>query len=350
MMEQQPVSVLVVDDSALMRNVIASMIEKDPELRLEAKAANGAIALRKLESAKPDVIVLDLEMPVMTGLEFLEERRKRGIEIPVIILSSIASRGAKVTMEALALGASDFVTKPSGTDAGELPLVEQQLVALLKAFGRRHQRSTTVPVGRKIMSSSVASKGSPVQAVAIGISTGGPNALRKVFQELDPSLPVPVFVVQHMPAGFTREFAESLNRLSGLEVKEAETGDIARPGRAFIAPGDYHMTVVRRRLAVTIELNQEPLVQGHRPSADVLFSSMARIYGANSLAIIMTGMGRDGAAAIGDIRKAGGRTAAQDEESCVVYGMPRVAVENGHIDDVLPLEEVASYINRNASR
>lgn len=348
MTEEGKIAVLIVDDSALMRNVISMMIEADGGLRVEAKASNGAIALRKLETAKPDVIVLDLEMPEMSGIEFLKERRRREIDIPVIILSSIAHRGARITMEALSLGASDFILKPSGTDSGELRRIEQQLVSTLKAYGARYRRRSgekTEP-RRDRIDLHAPIRRAQVHAVAIGISTGGPNALRQLFQELDGSLPAPIFVVQHMPAGFTREFAESLNRISRLEVKEAEIGDVVRPGRAFIAPGDFHMTVERKRLAEVIELNQDSAMNGHRPSVDVLFSSIAKTYGSRTLAVIMTGMGKDGARSIGEIKQAGGITVGQDEESCVVYGMPRVAAQNGYLDEVLPLNSIAEFINR----
>lgn len=341
----------------MMRSVVGRMIDGAEGLEVAGKASNGATALRRLETATPDVIVLDLEMPEMNGIEFLEERKRRGIGIPVIILSSVARRGARITMEALSLGAADFILKPSGTDAEELHRIEKQLVTTLRAYGRRYRgsRSGAAPipgvsspervVERPVRPSAEVRRGG-VDAVAIGISTGGPHALRQVFGALDPSLRVPVFVVQHMPPGFTAEFAESLDRLSPLEVKEAASGDVVTPGRAFIAPGDRHMTVVRRRLAQVVELNTDPPVNGHRPSVDVLFSSVASTYGRRILAIIMTGMGKDGAESIGRIKEGGGLTVGQDEETCVVYGMPRVAAEHGYLDVVLPLGGIADYINR----
>lgn len=351
------VSVLIVDDSAMMRNMIARIVDAADGLELDAKASNGLMALRRLETHRPDVIVLDLEMPEMNGIEFLKERKQRGIDIPVVILSSIARRGARITMEALGLGASDFILKPSGSNADELKHIEHQLVATLRAYGTRYQlsagsghRNLTTPGtrGRSPVLPKTPSthRSDAIAAVAIGISTGGPQALRQVFHDLDPHLAAPVFVVQHMPAGFTGEFAESLNRLSSLEVKEAEAGDVPRPGRAFIAPGDRHMTVVKRRLAEIIALSDDPPMSGHRPSADVLFSSIAEVYGSAALAVIMTGMGRDGAEQIGAVRRAGGITVGQDEASSVVYGMPRVAAERGHLTAILPLDAVAGYINR----
>ncbi len=355
-MSREKYSVLIVDDSALMRNVVGKIVESSDDLVIAGKAMNGKFALKKLRTIDPDVIVLDLEMPEMDGIEFLRERRKLDIRIPVVILSSVASRGAKITMEALALGASDFILKPSGSVADELRRVEKHLVSTLRAYAQKHRRNRTgsaadrpvappppAPIKKEKLPR-------PVEAIAIGISTGGPNALRRVFHEVDASIPAPIFVVQHMPAGFTAEFAGSLDRLSGLEIKEAESGDVARAGRVYVAPGNKHMTVTKKRLATVIELDDNEPVNGHRPSADVLFSSIARTYGGDSMAIIMTGMGRDGARSIGEIQSAGGHTVGQDEDTCVVYGMPRIAAQNGFIDVVLPLECIADYINRVALR
>ena len=310
-----------------------------------AKAINGAFALKKLGAFRPDVIVLDLEMPEMNGIEFLKVRKERNIDVPVVILSSIAKKGAAITMEALALGASDFILKPSGIRADEMHEVEAQIVETLRAYavqyrgrqGRRIDGATGLAPGRHVAASRI-------RAVAIGISTGGPNALRLLFRNIDEKTSVPIFVVQHMPAGFTAEFAASLDRISPLGVKEAETGDVAGPGRVFVSPGDRHMTVVQRRLANVIELLDDDPVNGHRPSVDILFESIARVYGPGALAIIMTGMGRDGAYSIGTIKQAGGTTVGQDEESSIVYGMPRVAAELGHIGIVSSLEAIPPLI------
>ena len=354
-MTQERVSVLVVDDSALMRSVISKIIESTDDLEVGGRAINGDFALRKLDSVKPDVILLDLEMPGMNGIEFLQERRKRRIDIPVIVLSSIAVKGARITMDALALGASEFILKPSGTDANELHRVEDQLISTIRAYGSRFRRKKTEKPSPPKTVEKVELRKPPtkkdkqpekIDCIAIGISTGGPNALRQVFAGLDSRISIPLLVVQHMPAGFTAEFAGSLNRICALEVKEAEDGDIAQGGRVFIAPGDHHMKIGRKKLANVIELNQKDPVNGHRPSADILFSSVAGVYGERSAAFIMTGMGKDGAQAIGEVQATGGLTIGQDEATCVVYGMPRVADELGFLDLVLPLDEIAEYINR----
>jgi two-component system chemotaxis response regulator CheB len=369
---------MVCDDSALMRNLVGKMVENNDGLRLAGKAMNGKFLLQKLPRLKPDVIILDLEMPEMDGIEFLKERKRLGIEIPVIILSSIARRGAQITMEALSLGASDFITKPSGSESEDIHVVEKTLVEMVRAYGSQYRRShglngvgttevlndrkprtaermgeknvfmATVPenAAEPAVSPVARKDAGPVEILAIGISTGGPNALRKVFAEIDPDFPLPVVVVQHMPAGFTTEFAKSLDRICPLEVKEAEEGDLLKTGRILICPGNYHIEVEKRRLAGVVRLNQKDTVNGHRPSADVLFASVAEQYGGRSIALIMTGMGRDGAREIGSIHRKGGITIGQDAASSIVYGMPRVAAEMGHVQHIVALEDIAETLNR----
>lgn len=366
-----PIKVLIVDDSALMRNLIGRIVESDPALVLVGKAMNGAFALKKLETLEVDIIVLDLEMPEMNGIEFLKRRKELKLEIPVIILSSVARRGAEITMEALALGASDFIKKPSGSVSEDIHLVGEHLVELLKAFGgrkrtqagpARHDVVAPAPVPTPVVAvapplqpapskpltlpSGVLRPHSGIQLCVIGISTGGPNALRQVFAALDPDFPLPVVVVQHMPAGFTAEFAKSLDKNCPLEVKEAEEGDLVKKGRILIAPGDWHIEIEKRSLAAIVHLNQSESVNGHRPSVGVLFKSAAKQYGASVLAVIMTGMGRDGAAEIGEVYKSGGLTLAQDEATSIVFGMPKVAIELGNIEKVVALNEMATVLNK----
>jgi len=367
------ISVLIVDDSALMRNLIGRMIEDTPGLAIAEKAMNGIFALQKIPRVTPDVIVLDLEMPEMNGIEFLKERKNRGINIPVVILSSIAAKGAEITMEALSLGASDFVQKPSGSISEDIHIVKDTLVAKLIGYGGAYRKSQ----GKKVLAPSeytpksptekhsdvffhfnlIASKpitpaAPPVQIrrpgrtdiIAIGISTGGPDALRVVFSKLDADLKVPIVVVQHMPVGFTNEFARSLDRVCPLEVKEAEDGDAIKPGRILIAQGNKHLEVEKGAGDAVARLSSTPQVSGHRPSADVLFASVAMNYTNNALGVIMTGMGSDGAKHLGTIYKEGGITIGQDEHSSVVYGMPRVAYELGHVTEQVSLENMARRI------
>lgn len=369
-MEEKAIRVLVVDDSALMRNLIGKMVDSAPDLEVVGKAMNGAFALQKLERLRPDVIVLDIEMPQMNGLQFLEERKKRGIDTPVVILSSVAHRGAKVTMDALALGASDFITKPSGSVSHDIHEVRDILIEMLRGYGGRHRRRhgleppeppphrehvgaresrEAAPAGKvggpQTAIVPEASPG-PIEVVAIGISTGGPNALRKVFAAIDADIGVPIVVVQHMPAGFTTEFAKSLDRVCALDVKEAEEGDILKAGRVLIAPGNRHLLVEKRSLAGMVHVTDGDHRNGHRPSVDNLFESIAKNYGNRSLAVIMTGMGRDGAMELGSIARKGGITVGQDEHSSVVYGMPRVAFDLGHVQHQVSLERIAETISQ----
>ncbi len=369
------ISVLVVDDSALMRNLIGRMIEDTPGLTVAEKAMNGNFALQKIARVEPDVICLDLEMPEMNGIEFLKERKKRGIDIPVVILSSVAARGAAITMEALDLGASDFIQKPSGSVSEDIHIVKDTLVSKLLGYGGSYRKSkgkkilapaeykekpevkesknVDLAVHFKLISETPSDPAqAPVRArhpakteiIAIGISTGGPDALRVVFANLDADLKVPIVVVQHMPAGFTNEFAKSLDRICPLDVKEAEEGDEIIPGRILIAQGNKHLEVEKKASGGLVHLSDNPLVSGHRPSADVLFASVAMAYTNHVLGVIMTGMGRDGAQHLGTIYKEGGITLGQDEKSAVVYGMPRVAYELGHVMEQVSLDNMARRI------
>jgi two-component system chemotaxis response regulator CheB len=312
-------------------------------------------------------------MPEMNGIEFLKERKKRNIDIPVIILSSIAKRGAEITMEALSLGASDFIQKPSGSESEDIHLVKDALIEKLLGYGGAYRKSrgkkmpvTPVkPVGKPqkeeraqdylahlTAQPKAAPQGAPArlrqpgktEIIAIGISTGGPDALRTVFAQLDSDLKVPIVVVQHMPAGFTSEFAKSLDRICPLSVKEAEDGDPIAPGTILIAQGNKHLEIERKGFSSVARLSDTPLVSGHRPSADVLFASVAMTYQNRVLGVIMTGMGKDGANQLGTIFKEGGITLGQDEDSSVVYGMPRVAFELGHVQEQVSLARMASRI------
>ncbi|WP_319559574.1 chemotaxis response regulator protein-glutamate methylesterase [Marispirochaeta sp.] len=381
MTENLPLGVLICDDSALMRNLISRIIDGAEGLTVVGKAMNGKFALQKIPLLKPDLILLDIEMPEMNGIEFLKERRRQGIKVPVVILSSLARRGAQITMEALNLGASDFILKPSGSISEDIHVVSDQIVTTVRAYGAQYRRHTgnvpllpdtaesvtralvpprheeIIPPLREIREKRIVDFSLPrprherqlpsgIDLLAIGISTGGPNALRKVFAAMERNLPVPVVVVQHMPAGFTGEFARSLDRISGLEVKEAEEGDLLNPGRVLITPGNRHIEVEKRSLSGIVHLTENEPVNGHRPSADVLFKSVAAEYGNRAVAVIMTGMGRDGAREIGTIQRMGGVTIAQDAESCIVYGMPKVAIDHGYIDHVVKLQDMADTIGR----
>lgn len=369
------ISVLIVDDSAMMRNLIGRIVESNDELKIAGKAMNGLFALQKIPRLQPDVIVLDIEMPEMNGIEFLKEKSRLKIDIPVIVLSAVATKGAKVTMEAISLGASDFITKPSGSISHDIQSVGSRLIELLLVYGKDFRKRTgpkkiqeriTTPISASPLKGEGFSRkredtpinigtshwekikegkrAENVKIMAIGISTGGPNALRKIFAQFDADLPIPVIVVQHMPAGFTEEFAKSLDRICPLEVKEAVDGDLLKPGRILIAPGDFHVVVSKKSLGAIVNVISKDPVNGHRPSVDVLFESVASEFKNESIAVIMTGMGRDGARQIGKIYGEGGITIAQDEESSIVYGMPKVAVEHGYIKKIVPLDQMAQTL------
>lgn len=377
----EPISVLIVDDSALMRNMLTKIVSGDPDLNVVGTAMNGRFATQKIPILMPEVIVTDLEMPEMNGIEFLKWREKEEVDIPVIVLSAHAKEGASVTMEALDHGASDFITKPQGRGPDEIREIGSRLITLLKAYGENYRRqkgfipAPQAPPLRREMERETRReepaapvrprayeptepkpsvkegvvdlsglRGKP-EMIALGISTGGPNALRQVFAKISPAMKLPVVVVQHMPAGFTREFANSLNKISPLEVKEAQDGDLLKPGRILIAPGDRHVEVERKKLASIVRLSDAPPQNGHKPSAGVLFESVARSYGENCIAVIMTGMGRDGAREIGEIYRMGGMTLAQDETSSVVFGMPRVAIESHNIREIVSLDNMAKRLN-----
>ena len=383
-MEVQDIRVLIVDDSALMRNLISRVVEQSPGLTVVGKAMNGQFALESIPVCKPDIIVLDIEMPVMNGLQFLEERKKARIDIPVVMLSSLTTEGASVTMRCLELGASDFLTKPGGPSGGDLTTALARLPVLLQSYGGAYVRAkntavianrtpsmcsraldglqstsgrieksknvlnnvvfSSKPVKEKTVITPLRDSGK-IEIIAIGISTGGPNALREVFRDISPEVKQPILVVQHMPAGFTAEFANSLNSICPLEVKEAQDGDILKPGRILIAPGNYHIYVERKKLAVVVRLSDGPQRNGHRPSADVLFESVAAVYQNNALGVIMTGMGNDGAVQLAEMRRQGAWTLGQDEESSVVYGMPKVAWEMGGVQKQVSLHDLAKEIS-----
>jgi two-component system chemotaxis response regulator CheB len=363
------IKVLVVDDSALMRNLISKMIDEVEGLEVAGKAMNGIFALKKIQTLRPHIIVLDLEMPEMNGIEFLKKRKELGIKIPVIILSSLASKGAQITMEALDLGASDFIQKPSGAISKDIHLVKHTLSGMLLGYGgkykgsgptqipdfnikkapanlQKHAQTLTKEELGKIHPAKEQVHG-PKSLLVIGISTGGPNALRQLLPELRPDLPWPMVVVQHMPEGFTLEFARSLNKICPFEVKEAEDGDLIKVGRILIAPGNQQLSVEKRSLAGLVHLDPDAEHQnGHRPSVGHLFESVLKSYGKEAVAVIMTGMGRDGSVEIGGIYRAGGMTIAQDAETSVVYGMPKVAAQLGNVEKILPLEGIAPFLNK----
>ena len=346
------IRVLVVDDSALMRKLIPQILEREPAIQVVGTAMDGAFALKKIEELRPQVITLDLEMPRMDGMETLRQIM-RHYRIPVIIVSALSTRGASATFKALALGAFDFVTKPqdAGANSSNLQEIASDLVSKIKVAV--HSRPATLapapevaqratPRGPSKPAAKV--KQAPTKVIAIGVSTGGPNALQYLLAQLPADFPGAILVVQHMPEGFTEMFARRLDESCAIEVKEAQSGDLLLAGRALICPGNRHMKVRRMPLGDIVVLTDDPKVNGHRPSADVLFRSVGHEFGSNAIAVLMTGMGDDGAEAMGAVKIAGGLTIAQDEGSSAVYGMPKAAIERGHATRVVALEALANTL------
>lgn len=388
------ISVLICDDSALMRNLISRIVDETEGLKVVGKAENGQALLDMLKTTKPDVILLDIEMPVMNGIEFLKKRQQLHIDVPVVILSSVATEGASVTIQCLELGASDFITKPGGSVTLKIADVTKDIIEYVASYGGAYAllKGKNVPVSEffsnqiklkeaerfvlKKKGEEAAKLGSitkadalpaslwaapkkkenvsitplrdsgKIEVIAIGISTGGPNALREVFKNIDANIKQPILVVQHMPAGFTAEFASSLNNICPLPVSEAKDGEPLLGGHVYIAQGAHHMFVEKKAFGYFIKLSQDEPRNGHRPSVDVLFESVAKLYQNRALGVIMTGMGKDGAAELAEMRKQGAWTLGQDKETSIVYGMPKVAFELGGVQKQVPLKDMAKEISR----
>jgi two-component system chemotaxis response regulator CheB len=337
------VRVLVVDDSALMRKLIPQMLESDASIEVVGTAMDGTFALRKIEDLLPHVVTLDLDMPKMNGIETLREIMKR-TPLPVIVVSSLSTEGALVTMKALAMGAFDFVTKPRDATA-HMAEASAELIAKVKAAAEsklkpRLFEGTAARASKPL----VTAWSQPTHVVAIGVSTGGPQALEYLMPQLMPEFPAAILVVQHMPEGFTEMFARRLDELCALSVKEARSGDPLLAGQVLICPGNRHMKVKRFVRGDVVVLSDEERVNGHRPSVDVLLRSVAEEFRSHAIGVLMTGMGDDGAEGLGEIKRLGGVTIAQNEESSVVFGMPKAAIERGYAIRVVGLEGMANAL------
>ncbi len=340
-----PVRVLVVDDSALMRKMIPQILKKDLSIEVVGTAIDGSFGLKKIEELKPHVVTLDLEMPRMDGIEMLRAITQKH-HVPVIVVSAHTAEGARSTLKALALGAFDFVAKPRDAASGHLEEIAGELALKIKvaAASGAPKMIITMPSLRRKLPRPASATRRPTRVAAIGISTGGPNALQYLFSQLPEDFPGCLVVVQHMPEGFTEMFAHRLDESSVIEVKEAQSGDLLLAGRALICPGNRHMKVRRLAQGDIAVLVDQPRVNGHRPSADVLFQSLAQEFGKDAIAVLMTGMGDDGAMGMGAIRDSGGVTLAQSAETCVVDSMPRAAIERGFVSRVVPLPRLASVL------
>lgn len=340
------IRILVVDDSVVIRKLLCETLSKDPELEVVASAGNGRIALAKIAQFHPDLITLDVEMPVMNGLEALAEVRKLYAKLPVIMFSTLTERGASAALDALALGASDYATKPSNTGSADeaIEAIRSELIPKIKALCVGHSNKLKpLPLSPPQVRLRAHRQ---IEIVAIGTSTGGPNALAEVLPRIPKDFPVPIVIVQHMPPIFTRMLAERLARRSVVGVEEASAGVILSAAHSWIAPGNYHMTVGRSGVNRRLELDQNPPEHCCRPAVDVLFRSVAAVYRANVLGVVMTGMGSDGVLGAQHIRAAGGEVIVQDEASSVVWGMPGLVYAAGQADGVYPVDQLAAQITR----
>lgn len=341
------IRVLIVDDSAIVREVFSRELARDPEIDVVGTAPDPYVARDKIVELRPDVVTLDVEMPRMDGLTFLRKLMKH-FPLPVVIVSSLTRRGGELALEAMDAGAVEVMCKPGASYAvGDLALqLAETVKAAAKVCVARHadQRKAVAPPRRSLSMTRTTHK-----VVAIGASTGGTQALQAVLSELPSNAPG-IVIVQHMPEHFTRSFADRLNEVCALEVREAENGDTVTPGKALIAPGNFHMLLRRSGANYFVEIKSGPLVNRHRPAVDVLFRSVARFAGRNAVGAILTGMGNDGAKGMREMKEAGAFTIAQDEESCVVFGMPKEAIALGCVDEVVSIENIAEKIIRAAEK
>lgn len=343
------IKVLVVDDSALMRKIISDMINEESDMEVINTAKNGEDLIAKLSKALPDIITLDVEMPKMDGISALRELKKLNINVPVIVLSSISNKGPELTMECLAAGAFDFLPKPSGAISLDINKVKIDLTQKIRMAYEKdptHNKRYEKPLSseyRKVKNRDNSLTTGKVEAVVIGASTGGPKALYTVVTALPERFAVPVFIVQHMPVGFTKAFAERLNSNSKIKVVEAADGMPVEKGTVYIAPGGFHMEV---HSDMKIHLNTEPTMWGVRPAVDKLFISASKVYKSKIVGVVLTGMGKDGAQGTIEIKKNGGTTISEHKSTCTIYGMPKAAYETGMVDIVMPIDDIANEIIR----
>jgi len=347
------IRVLIVDDAVVIRRIVSDVLAGDPGIEVAGAAANGKIALAKIPQVNPDLVTMDVEMPEMDGLAALAEIRKLYPRLPVVMFSTLTSRGASAALDALAAGANDYVTKPSnvGNVQEAMQRIREELIPKIKGLCRKHTDPVTAansihvspPTTRALSAMKPSGR---VEVVVIGISTGGPNALAEVIQALPRDLPVPVLVVQHMPPVFTRVLAERLNQKSQVSVKEAQDSEEVLPSTVYIAPGDYHMTLQHKMSRLLIGLNQGMPENSCRPAVDVLFRSAAAVLGGSVLGVVMTGMGQDGLRGSEAIREAGGCVIAQDEATSVVWGMPGFVAKAALAAQLVPLPQIALAIAR----
>jgi len=342
MLNKEKIKVLVVDDSAFMRQELRRILESDPKIEVIGIARNGKDAVNKITNLDPDVVTVDINMPVMDGLTMLKRVMMTNPK-PCIMVSSLTQEGADATFEALELGAVDFVGKPSAKIGVSMEnqkriIIEKVKAAVNAKLGGKLKKKKIVTIKKQIEKKPFIDD----KIIAIGVSTGGPRTLMEIIPNLPGDLNVGLLIIQHMPPKFTKSFAERLNQYSQLTVKEAENGEPIKSGFAYVAPGGYHMTAIKSKAkkGVSLKISNNPPGKINIPSVDVTFESLIDIYGSNIIAVILTGMGSDGAESIVKIRRIGGITIAEDESTCVVFGMPKVAIEKGGIEHILPVQDI----------
>jgi two-component system chemotaxis response regulator CheB len=341
------IRVLVVDDSVVIRRLLTDVLNQDADIEVAGTAPNGRIALAKLSQLNPDIVTLDIEMPELDGLATLPELRKDYPKLPVIMFSSLTERGAAATFEALSRGATDYVAKPSnvGSVAAGMQSVRDQLIPKIKALcAARPSEAFRSPAAPNVLPRTRPRVATRLDALVIGASTGGPRAVASILSELSADFPLPIAIVQHMPPIFTKHWADRLQNDCNLRVSEAAGGEVLERGAVLVAPGDYHLELVRKGTSVVAALNQAPPENSCRPAVDVLFRSAANVYGSGCLGLVLTGMGSDGRRGAECIVAAGGAVLAQDEATSVVWGMPRAVVEAQLAAEVLPLGAIAKEL------
>ncbi len=345
------IRILIVDDSTVIRRLLSDALASDTELEVAGTAPNGKIALAKIPQVNPDLVTLDMEMPEMDGISTLVELRKIYPKLPVVMFSTLTQRGAESTLDALSKGANDYVTKPAnvGSVTAALQNVRNELIPKIKALCPWNKPVVVAapPTVRRINSTNQLSRSAVptrINIVTIGVSTGGPNALLKVLSTIPETFPVPIVLVQHMPPIFTKHLADRLNQTCKLRVQEAIAGDVIQAGGVWIAPGDYHLVLERFLSTVRLQVQQGPPENSCRPAVDVLFRSVAEIYGASTLAVVMTGMGQDGLRGCEAVRDVGGTVLIQDEATSVVWGMPAAVSRAGLANHVMPLDGIADKL------
>ncbi len=350
-----PIKILIVDDDVISRMLLRTVLEKEDDLKVVGLSPDGERCIANIPLQNPDVVTLDIEMPGMDGIETLKRIRASWPDLPVIMYSSSAEAGAEITLQALDLGASDFVTKPAGRSIDVFPIdaMRRKLIPMIRGLAKGTEKTSSELAERQARARQSWNKhksSAPIDIVAIGLSTGGPKALAKVIPQIPGDLAVPVVLVQHMPEGFTALLAERLDDLSELTVVEGKEDMRLEPGTLYIAPGGHHMSVVREGGAVRLATNQDAKVHFCRPAVDVLFRSVNEVYGANTLAVVMTGMGYDGRDGAELLQENGARVFIQDEASCVVWGMPGSIAAAGIPHEVFPLNDIAKEISTRVKR